>query len=169
MTEKPIPGFDRYLATDSGEIIDSRSRYRRHVGERRIMAAHPDGWGYLKVRISDGERVLHKAVHALVCVAFHGARPPGMEVRHLDGNQLNNRPENLCWGTPTENNRDRIRHGTIPRGESNRRSKFTDEQVRLMRDRWKAGETITDLASEYGVAYSTMSRALRRRTWKHVA
>ena len=43
-------------------------------------------------------------VHRLVCEAFHGPAPfPKAVVIHLDENALNNRPENLKWGTQKEN------------------------------------------------------------------
>jgi hypothetical protein len=42
-------------------------------------------------------------VHRLVCEAFHGPCPPGLETLHGDENGLNNRPENLRWGTRKEN------------------------------------------------------------------
>jgi hypothetical protein len=46
----------------------------------------------------------HMKVHRLVCEAFHG--PPPFDravVIHIDENALNNRPENLRWGTQKEN------------------------------------------------------------------
>jgi hypothetical protein len=43
-------------------------------------------------------------VHRLICEAFHGPAPfPKAVVIHLDENALNNRPENLKWGTQKEN------------------------------------------------------------------
>lgn len=48
----------------------------------------------------------------MVCEAFHGLRPEGMEVRHLDGNSQNDAASNLAWGTRSENIRDAVRHGT---------------------------------------------------------
>lgn len=54
-------------------------------------------------------------VHVLVALAFHGPRPEGMEVRHLDGTRTNNRPENLAWGTHSENMQDKVAHGTATR------------------------------------------------------
>jgi hypothetical protein len=42
-------------------------------------------------------------VHQLVCEAFHGPCPAGLETLHEDENGLNNRPENLRWGTRKEN------------------------------------------------------------------
>jgi hypothetical protein len=35
-----------------------------------------------------------------------------MECRHRNGNPTDNRPENLAWGTPTQNALDKILHGT---------------------------------------------------------
>ena len=35
-----------------------------------------------------------------------------VDVRHLDGDKLNNAAENLCWGTRSENNLDAVAHGT---------------------------------------------------------
>ncbi|MFZ5667990.1 MAG: HNH endonuclease signature motif containing protein [Pseudomonadota bacterium] len=44
------------------------------------------------------------AVHRLVCEAFNGRPPPEKPLcLHLDENFRNNRPENLAWGTQSEN------------------------------------------------------------------
>lgn len=48
----------------------------------------------------------------MVAESWYGERPEGMQVRHLDGNALNNAPANLVWGTISENNLDRVVHGT---------------------------------------------------------
>lgn len=43
-------------------------------------------------------------VHRVVCEAFHGPAPfERAVVIHIDENALNNRPENLRWGTQKEN------------------------------------------------------------------
>lgn len=43
-------------------------------------------------------------VHRAVCEAFHGSPPfPNAVVIHLNENALDNRPENLKWGTQKEN------------------------------------------------------------------
>ena len=43
-------------------------------------------------------------VHRLICEAFHGPSPQGKPVViHLNENALDNRPENLKWGTQKEN------------------------------------------------------------------
>ena len=43
-------------------------------------------------------------LHRLVCEAFHGPKPSSEAVViHLDEDGMNNRPENLRWGTQKEN------------------------------------------------------------------
>lgn len=42
----------------------------------------------------------------IVADAFHGPRPAGAVLRHLDGNPQNDRPQNLRWGTQAENMQD---------------------------------------------------------------
>lgn len=43
-------------------------------------------------------------IHRAVCEAFHGLPPfPNAVVIHLNENALDNRPENLKWGTQKEN------------------------------------------------------------------
>lgn len=64
--------------------------------------------GYFRVYI-EGRRV---AVHRLVATAFHGPQPVGKPIiRHLDGNPDNNSESNLQWGTHSENEEDKLRHG----------------------------------------------------------
>ena len=43
-------------------------------------------------------------IHRLVCEAFHGPCPPDKSVViHIDEDGLNNKPDNLKWGTQKEN------------------------------------------------------------------
>jgi len=52
-----------------------------------------------------------RAIHRLVAAAFHGPRPDGQHIRHLDGNHLNNEASNLTYGTPSQNILDQVAHG----------------------------------------------------------
>lgn len=50
-------------------------------------------------------------VHKEVLRAFHGERPKGMFINHINGNKHDNRLCNLEYVSPTENNEHAIREG----------------------------------------------------------
>ena len=101
----------------------------------------------------------HRAtVHQLVAEAFIGPRPPGLDVCHRDGNRKNNRPENLRYGTRSDNLADRDLHGTHQRGERNPSARLTDSQAEEIRARRQTGELLSSLAGTFGVRESTISR-----------
>lgn len=109
-TRRPIASAPGYEADESGAIW-SVSRNWRGLGER-TLSSFIDTYGYPRVSLVVADKHVQRAVHALVCEAFHGPRPDGQEVRHLDGTRDNNVPGNLAWGTKSENAKDRVRHGT---------------------------------------------------------
>lgn len=100
---RSIP-YSTYEASSRGRI--------RNCKNGKIQAPHLGHDGYLFVGIRFLDKKYSKKVHKLVCLAFNGLKPIGAEcVRHLDGNKLNNVPENLRWGTNKENAADTILHG----------------------------------------------------------
>jgi hypothetical protein len=106
-TWRPVVGFEgQYEVSDHGQVVSLRS------GDRLVRKLHIDACGYLRVSFKVGDRTANRRVHSLVAEAFVGPRPDGMVVRHLDGNQLNNRPANLRYGTQAENAQDMLIHGT---------------------------------------------------------
>lgn len=126
--------------------------------------------GYRRVALCAEGKVKHWPVHRLVLTAFAGPCPEGQHGRHGPGGPADNRwPENLCWGTPLENHADMKRDGTDPLGERNPRAKLTEESVRVIRERYAAGETQDSLANAYGVVLATIYYVVNRKTWRHVA
>ena len=102
---REVPGsLGRYLVNTQGQVY---SRW-----QDRLLQGRPVGSGHIRVylRLPGGPR--GRYVHQLVMEAFVGPRPAGMDTRHLDGNPANNALANLAYGTPSENARDRRRHGT---------------------------------------------------------
>lgn len=107
---KTLVDFPDYEISTMGRV---RS-HKIHRGEPgpRILRAGADNKGYLTVRVGGAEGMRTFKVHVLVALAFLGPRPPDTEVRHLDGDNQNNRIGNLLYGTPAENVADRVRHKT---------------------------------------------------------
>lgn len=59
---------------------------------------------YMHIAVRRDRRQVTRKVHQLVCEAFHGSKPfDGAVVIHIDENALNNRADNLRWGTQKEN------------------------------------------------------------------
>lgn len=105
------------------------------------------------------------SVHVLVLATFVGSRPEGCQAAHGDGDPTNNLLSNLRWCTPSENNRDKVGHGTTLHGEQIGTSKLTAGQVSQIRTRRKSGERICDLAAEYGVCRNTITNITTGKTW----
>lgn len=80
------------------------------VSTNRIRKAKIHG-PYRRVNLyKSGVRTPHR-IHVLVATAFHGVGAPLLEVRHLDGDSLNNLVSNLKWGTRSDNHQDTVAHG----------------------------------------------------------
>lgn len=106
--------------------------------------------GYLKIPVGyRGRYCLQRFVHQLVALAFHGPRPDGQVVRHLDGNSRNNSASNIAYGTHLENYQDSIRHGTTRTGGGYR---LSQDERDAIGDALRAGEqTYAEIADQYEV------------------
>jgi HNH endonuclease len=102
-----IPDFPDYMATTEGQILSYKGKYRTE----RILKGQPSP-NYLHVTLRRNGRSYVIAVHTLVLLTFRGPRPPGCEGRHHNGNNFDNRLENLFYATHSVNMRDQVRHGT---------------------------------------------------------
>lgn len=158
--------FPGYEVSADGTVWSVGSNWRGR-GKRALVPIEAGG-GYMKVRLSvDGVRI-NRAVHRLVAAAFLPPRPPGAELRHLDGDKRNNAATNLAWGTPLENARDRDAHGTTARGSRMGTARLTEDQVREIRQLGRSETNQYEIAARFGVHQATVSRILLRKGWKHV-
>jgi hypothetical protein len=170
---RTIPGLDqaKYSAGSDGHIYCfSRSNPNRSKPSPFQLAESIGSSGYPFVAIIESGRRRSKAVHSLICTAFHGPRPSSRhETRHLDGSRDNNTPPNLAWGTPAENEADKRRHGTAAIGERHGVSKLNDEAVRILRVAIPAGLwNPVDAAQVFGCDPSVIRAAVARKSWRHI-
>lgn len=168
-TLKPIPGCPGYFAGSDGSIWSSMPGRGGRFKSLHVMRAHRDKDGYLNVTLRIGERKRRYRVQRLVATAFHGLCPEGLVTRHVDGDQLNNRPENLLFGTQPQNIADRRAHGTTARGQKHGRAKLTDDQAAEIIRRALAGEALTGLAKEFGVTVGAVWSLKTGRTRGHLS
>lgn len=159
-----FPGAPRYLLSGSGRVVSFCFRTPR---ERKTSTSGQYGYPALPVKLTDGSiRTLY--IHRAVAVAFRPATG-GALVRHLDGNQANNRADNLAWGTHSDNYADRRRHGTSQDGPGHHRAKLSEIQVREIRARHRRGASQRSLSLIYGVSPMTVNRIVNRTSWRTTA
>lgn len=171
MTEewRPIAGASFYEVSNLGRVRSFRPLHPKHPRRLTpiVLSSNRDSVGYAraKIRYDDG-RVLTKKVSQLVCEAWNGPRPfTKAMVRHLDGNNHNDRFDNLKWGTAKENKLDSIKHGTWMHGESHHAARITKDQVIQIRT---SNEDYKVLSSRFGVGTSMISHIKTGRRWKNL-
>jgi hypothetical protein len=162
---KTLPGFEDYEVSDIGTVRRVSSgkgtRAMRHLkpcadrGGRMVFNARKDG------------KTQQWKVHRAVMLAFKGDCPAGREVAHLDGNQQNNRLENLMYATPIENNSHKVGHGTQPVGSKMWNAKLTEQDVIDIRSK-SPQISYAKIAKEYKVSLMAVANVITRKTWKHL-
>ncbi len=153
-----IPSLDRRYCADVFGDIWSRAN---SGGEWRRLSGSANSKGYLTVTPASNGKYKTRSVHDLVSEAFLGERPKGMQIRHLDGFQRNNAPENLDYGTQEQNWSDRLVNG-LSLGEDHHNSKLTTEIVNDIRESQLSQRA---LSVKYGVSQSTIWSVRNAKTW----
>ena len=172
---RPVVGWEGYYSVSSLGRVRSETRRghntkpgraRRLTG--KVKRPSQSAWGYLQARMTRGGVPTQKMVHRLVVEAFIGPVEKGFQVDHKNGIKTDNRVENLEIVTPKQNVRHCHATGlTLNHGETHCDAKLTFDDVRDIRRR--AGTVSqADMAREYGVDASCISRIVSRKAWRNV-
>ena len=159
ITIKPLIGLENYGAGDDGNI------YRIKDGIPKKIKPSRGGYRqrYYQVKIGLGSNRKNYYIHRLVCRAFYGDCLPHLEeVRHLDGNSINNKAENLDWGTKKQNSIDRLAQGNITH------RKLTPLEVDFIKScEWRTNLSIPQCAKIYGVSKATIENIIYGKSWQN--
>lgn len=167
-----VSNMGRVRSADRVKTYEHRNQYnpqqvltvtRRHKG--RVLKPWVSGM-YFTVAINAREHV-YRPVHYLVLEAFVGQRPEGMEARHLNDQKLDNRLENLSWGTRIQNAADALRNRTRATGERIACAKLKASDIPTIRVRLET-EGTTAIAADYGVCRTAIWQIKVRKSWRHV-
>ena len=133
----------------------------------------PGGYGRISVGPDRGQTKAHRVSWSIA----HGRPvPDGLVVCHRCDNPPCVNPAHLFVGTQAENLADMARKGraasppvTPKRGESNPQAVLDGQTVLAIREAYAAGGvTQRELAVSFGVAASTVNRAINGTCWSHV-
>lgn len=115
---KPIVGYEGLYEVSSWGRVRSLDRDVEYEGKMirrrkgKILAQQSLKGGHLRVTLCREGKREHRLVHRLVLEAFEGPCPEGHEALHWNDDPTDNRwPENLRWGTRSENTFDKVRNG----------------------------------------------------------
>lgn len=149
--------FSHYVVTREGLVLSL------DFG-RRIKPRTNHG-GYREVKlVDDAGRRRWVKVHNLVLEAFVGPRPsPKHHGAHKDGNKSNNHVDNLAWKLPVENEADKKKHGTAPKGRvKDAKTLSPRERFQVWKDVVMLGRSCTVTGKKFGVHRSTVAKIVKK-------
>lgn len=158
MLTRSVKNYEEvYQVTSNGDVISL------HGSTPHLMKLRRDKDGYKIVTLHLEGKTTVVRVHRLVLEAFAGSCPEGYESAHLNGSNIDNRISNLMWVTHAENMAHKIGHRT-----NNSRAKLAPYQVVEIRQQAESGKQLSQLAKEYGIKSSQVSKIVKRKRWKWV-
>ncbi len=168
----PIPEWPGYDVSDHGRVRSWRARGPadgRQLTEPRLLTLQTVVNGYIGVHLrAPRARTQTATVHRLVLMAFIGPPADGQECRHLNGIRSDNRLSNLAWGTKSQNEKDKVAHGTsTARGKRNRGAGHPQAKLALKQCMEIALSALptSALMVKYGVGKSTIGHIKTRKHW----
>ncbi len=129
----------------------------RNTKRGTMLKARRHTHGYLRVSLGAARE---EYIHRLVCAAFNGACPEGMQCDHINGVRDDNRATNLRWVTPEENKSQRQQ----PRGERNPNALLKTADVAAIRSLLPTTSNTT-IAARFGVHRRTIADIRNGVTW----
>jgi len=103
--------------------------------------------------------------HRLVSTLCFGELQDGVFCLHRCDNPRCCNPNHLWRGSLADNNRDRDSKGRRALPPT---TKLTEEDVILFRERFGAGDSVPELAREFGIHRNTGYQIVNRQIWKQV-
>jgi hypothetical protein len=140
------------------------------VHKERVLTPTLNSRGYFEVSAKIGDKRPKMSLHRLIAIAFVPGFKDGLTVNHINGNKLDNRPENLEWVTLSENSKHEWRTGLVDlRGEKAPGHKLTQRQVIHIRRALRAGIPGNSLSIIAGVDPSTIHLIEKGKRWASLA
>lgn len=145
---REVPSFKGILwAHPSGLIRTKKTILKPRIGEQ----------GYYEIALNQIQAHKTVKVHKLIAETFHGVRPQGLVINHIDHNALNNRAENLEYVTQSQN----VIHSVLAGranctrvGSENKKCKLEDNQVNEMLSLHSKGMSGLSLSKKFGICHT---------------
>lgn len=139
------------------------------VFKEKEVPAFKSNMGYLEVAYTVERKRVRENLHRLVAMAYVPGFEEGLVVNHINGDKLDNRPENLEWTTKGGNTRHAWETGLVNlRGENQTYCKLSAEQVAHIRKLLQEGANVRSLSVVAGVSDSLLYKIKDGGRWPGV-
>ena len=129
----------------------------------------PDSNGYLIMTVKYKGIYEHFSVHEIIAVAG-GLCPIDITIDHINGNQLDNRFENLQLLSLEDNTYKSHKDWKNPCcGSNHPKSKLNDEKVIEIKKLLKEGYSLNGIADLFGVSKKLIINIKKGKTWRHIS
>lgn len=164
MRWRVMPGFSDYEVSDTGLA-------RRIGSDTTLKVQRTKGYAHVGLKGDNGRRALVR-LNRMVLLAFVG-EPPTLKhhAAHQNGNQYDDRVENLKWMTAAENCAQKIEHGTQQTCERNSHAALSNGDVTFIREHYVGRHKtfgLRPLCKKFGVSHFAVTRALYGDTFKEL-
>lgn len=161
----------KYGTTDESAMHPRHRRIQKWV---EINASYAEDdcliWPFFRGKNGRGVATLdgrHSSAPNIMCTVAHGERPTKRhEAAHSCGNGKGGcvNQKHLRWATKSENEADKLIHGTMTKGEAINTSKLTEGDVREIR-RIGTAETRKAIGKMFGITADHVGDILKRNSW----
>ena len=164
---RPVVGYEGlYEVSNYGRV---KTLFKGVSKIRKPVFTNKPGYFGVNLYKENVSRLIR--IHVLVARAFVPNPENKPVVNHKDANKRNNQVSNLEWVTQSENLRHAYDIGLQKIGCEHWNSKFTEEQIRYIRETCIPGDLefgISALARKFGVNIATISEMYHGKTYKKV-
>jgi hypothetical protein len=151
--------------TPQGAVLQWLKDKADHQGNECLQFPFSDDGGYYSVSLGGGK---WSKAHRIMCEFRHGSPAPNMVARHSCHNKSCVNPNHLSWGTPAQNSADSVKAGRMAKGSRVANSKLNENMVVEIREQWKRGKNLDQIAANYPAGRGAIWLAATKKTWKHV-
>lgn len=158
-----------YTVSENGNVYNPKGKQ---------LAVNAAAGKYPTITVTEDNVSYNVPVHRLAAYCFYGSEmfKTGLLVRHLNGNVLDVRRENIALGTQSENSMDRPQYQRVLTAVKGRKAqkrrahnaKFSPEEVKEIRTRRSSGETLQSIANDFKITRQAVYRIVKRICYQDI-
>jgi len=162
---KDVKGFQGYKVSDDGKVFSCFTQIRLKGGRgfetittQVLRELKPSFYkGYKGVYLYKDGKPFRKMIHRLVLETFGEKQNRSNNiVMHINNDRLDNRIENLKWGTHKENSEQMVLQNRQCKGDLHWNAKLTTEQIFVIKNTPKKRGNFLRLQKEFSISRSTI-------------